>query len=342
MAGIAQHIQTGVLPSHGHTREIDVCGDVFLAHRHQGVVVGLVQLVAHDGAHVALRVKVLGLGETVIQEKRGSTPPGQQPLGQAGDESLGLGVNFGQVIVLTIDLDGRTPIGDPVLPSECFTSADHPTLVPDALGALQQLHRHGVQHLIAHHHTLDGLGPAVQPSHFARVLQQSVGLSVTQSARQVNDGVPRHRVAQAAQQLQGQGSGACAKFPDFIRACGRQCLFYLHRQGLAKQRRHARRGHKIAARGRHGTEFLQGVGVITQAGFVQGHGHETVKTDPAARLCDGLVDSQGQLGGKWRNLGHPWIILGPSAHGRAQRSGRRCAPDAAHEQGHHKVKVHHR
>jgi hypothetical protein len=56
------------------------------------------------------------------------------------------------------------------------------------------------------------------------------------------------------------------------------------------------RVHEIAARGRHGPELLQGVGVITQTRLVQGHGHETVKTDPATGLFDGLVDALGQLG----------------------------------------------
>ena len=135
--------------------------DVFLAHRHQGVVVGLVQLVAHDGAHVALRVEVFGLGEAVIQKKRRPAPPGQQPLSQADHKSLGLGVNLGQVIVLAFDLDGWAQVGDAVLPSEIFARTDHPALVPHALRALQQLHRHGVQHLVAHHHALDGLGPGV-------------------------------------------------------------------------------------------------------------------------------------------------------------------------------------
>ena len=141
------------------------------------------------------------------------------------------------------------------------------------------------------------------------MFEQSVSLAGAQSARQVDDGVAADGVAQTVQQLQGQSPGACAKLPDFVRACGGQRLFHLYRQGLAKQGRHARRGHKIAARGRHGTKFLQDIGVITQPWLVQSHGHETVKTHPATRLRDGLVDAQSQLRGKWVSVGHAAIIL---------------------------------
>ena len=141
------------------------------------------------------------------------------------------------------------------------------------------------------------------------MFQQSVGLSGAQGAGQIDDGVPAHRIAQAVQQLQSQRPGPRAKLPDLIGARGGQRLLHLHRQGLTKQGRQARRGDEITARGRHGAKLLQGVGVVTQARLVQGHGHETVKTDPAARLGDGLVDQRGQFGGR-RGIGrgHVWIV----------------------------------
>ena len=141
-------------------------GDVFQAHGHQGVHVGLVCLMAHHRAHVALGVKVLGFRKTVVQKKRcTATFAGQQALGQAGDKGLGLGLDFGQVVMLAFDLTRRAQVGGPVRPGQLAFVQGHAALMPDALDARQQLDRHRVQHFVAHHHALHGFGQGVEPAH---------------------------------------------------------------------------------------------------------------------------------------------------------------------------------
>ena len=125
---------------------------------------------------------------------------------------------------------------------------------------------------------------------------QGLGLTLTQGAREVDDAVVLHLVAQGVQQLQSQCAGASAKLEHLGRTRGLQGLADLSRQGLAKQRADERGGDKIAARCRHGTKLLQGVGVVAQAGLVQGQGHELVKRHPAASLRQNLLDALVQRG----------------------------------------------
>ena len=115
-------------------------------------------------------------------------------------------------------------------------------------------------------------------------------LARAQAARQVDDGVALHLVAQRIQQLQRQRARACAKLPNFMGASALQRLAHLHGQRLAEQGRELRRGHKVAARLRHGAEFGGVVGVIAQAGRIQRQGHEAVKTQPSALGGNGLGD----------------------------------------------------
>jgi hypothetical protein len=75
LAGVAQHRQAGVLRGQGDAGEVDVGGDVLLAHVRQRVVVHAVRAVAGQRAHVALRVVVLGLGKAVVDENAAPRPP---------------------------------------------------------------------------------------------------------------------------------------------------------------------------------------------------------------------------------------------------------------------------
>ena len=122
-------------------------------------------------------------------------------------------------------------------------------------------------------------------------------LAHPQAAREVDDGVALHAVAQRIEQLQGQGARAGAKLPHLVRAGLRQRLVHLQGQRLAEQRRELGRGHEVAARLRHGAELGGIVGVIAQAGRVQGQRHEAVKPDPAAGSGNGLGDV-GLQGGR--------------------------------------------
>ena len=91
--------------------------------------------------------------------------------------------------------------------------------MPLAFGALQQLHRHGIQHLVADDDAFHLLGQHVHPAHQMLVLGQRQLLAGTQRARQINDGVALWQRAlrgQFIENLQGQRARAGAEFPDLM------------------------------------------------------------------------------------------------------------------------------
>jgi hypothetical protein len=65
----------------------------------------------------------------------------------------------------------------------------HATFVPHTCDAVQKLHRHGVEHLVAHQHTAQNLRQTVRPLHPITPRGQTLTLAFAQSPRQVNDGV---------------------------------------------------------------------------------------------------------------------------------------------------------
>ncbi len=168
--------------------------------------------------------------------------------------------------------------------------------MPDTVHTRQQFDGHGVQHLVANHHAFHHLRPGLQPAHLVGMRRQGLGLPLAQGAREVNDGVVLHLFAQGIEQLQGQRTGAGAKLEHLAGARSLQGLAHLDGQGLPKQGTDERSGHKIAARCRHGAKLLQGVGVVTQTGLVQGQRHELVKRHPAASLRQSLQDALVQRG----------------------------------------------
>ena len=160
LAGVAQDVHAGGLRSDRNAGEIHVRGDVFLAHQQQRVAVGLVLVVAHQSAHVALRVVVLGLGKTVV-DKEGRAA--LQAFAQGGDKGFGLGVDFGDAVgregrVSRRPKSRRFLICRTVRPHEFFIGPGHAHFSPREAVKVQQLDRHGVQHFVAHHHALHRVG----------------------------------------------------------------------------------------------------------------------------------------------------------------------------------------
>jgi hypothetical protein len=88
-----------------------------------------------------------------------------------------------------------------------------------------------------------------------------------------------------------------------VRAGDLQGLCHLLRQGPAKQRRDFGRGDKVTARRPHAVllgvgqcaKFGTAIGVVTEAGGVQGLVHEDVKTDPASGVKNGPADVVREL-----------------------------------------------
>ena len=271
--------------------EIDVGSDVLGTHCDERIAVRLVRLVAHHRAHMALGVVVLTLGKTVVQQKH-SAPA--QAVGQGADEGFGLGVDFGQVVVRAFNVHRRAQVGGPVGPGELVTVPHHAPLMPNPFQPHQQLHRHGVQHLVTHHHAVKTIRQCIDPTHPVAVCGQRQLLARAQAARHIDDGVALDLVAQSAKQLGRQRTGARAKLPDFVCAGGGEGVRHLHGQRLAEQRRHLGCGHKVAAGRGEGPELGGIVGVVAQAGCVQRQRHEAVKTNPAAVGDDVLANMRLQ------------------------------------------------
>ena len=330
LGGVAQHGEAGLTVGHvvlrgqGDAGEVHMGGDVLGAHGHQRVAVGLVGLVAHHGAHVALGVVVLALTKAIVEQKHGAAAHAG---GQGADEGLGLGMDFGEVVVWPVDGQRGAQVGGAVGPGEGIRMPGHATFVPLALHAGQQLHRHGVEHFVAHHHAVELRGQRIHPAHRVAKPRQRQLLARPQAAGQIHDGVALHLCAQRAQQLHGQRTRAGAELPHLVGAGLLQGFGHLGGQGLAEQRGHFGGGDEVAARRREGAELGQLVGVVTQARGVQGQCHEAVKADPAAVGSNVSLDvglqrqgERGGWGGRRRGRGHalhcPPSLPGPSRPGR--------------------------
>ena len=91
--------------------------------------------------------------------------------------------------------------------------------MPLAFGALQQLHRHGVQHLVTDDHTLHDIRQHVYPAHQMLVFGQCLLLACAQRAREIDDGVALGQRAQQShfiEDLQSQRAGAGTELPDLV------------------------------------------------------------------------------------------------------------------------------
>ena len=234
-------------------------------------------------------------GETVVQQKHRA---GLQPVGQGAHKGLGLRMDLGQVVVAARHVEWR-PQGGRLIGRNKHTALNGDTaLLPDAVHTGQQLHRHGVQHLVADHHTLHLSRQFADPLHGLAPGGQALALVRLQAAGEIHDRVPPNLRAQGLEQLLRQRAGTRAELPDLGGAGSIQRLRHLPRQRLAKTRGKLGRGDKIAAAalhaGGHEAELARITGVIAQTRGVQGHGHETVKTDPATGSGDSPADVRGQ------------------------------------------------
>ena len=179
LAGVTQHLQAGVLPGQCNAGEVHMRGDVLAAHLRQRVGVCPVALVAHHGAHGALRVVVLVFGKAIVDQKY---CPLHQVVSQRAHKAFALGVNFGQVVVGAGHVKRRAQCCGLVGMQEAAFMQRHPAFVPHTVDTRQQFDRHGVQHLVAHHHTAHVGGQGRSPLHFAAVCGQTLTLAGHQAA----------------------------------------------------------------------------------------------------------------------------------------------------------------
>ena len=245
---------------------------------------------------------VLMLGKTVIdQEDRAAL----QLVSERPDERVALLMNFSQEVMLAFDLAGWAQSGSSLVPDEtnrlfvARRTQNHTAFMPDTAYPGEQLDRHGIEHLVADHHTLHARRQLAHPAHAGSVFLQRGLLAQAQATRQINDAVTRQRQAlcfQRFEHLQRQCPGAGTELPDLAGLRQLQGLCHLRCQGPTKQRRHLWRSDKIAAaartgvraRTRQGTEFGTVVGVIAQTRCVQRQRHEFVKANPATARHNGL------------------------------------------------------
>ena len=117
---------------------------------------------------------VLTLRKTVVQQQSRTQ---LQMVRKCADKGLALRMHFGQVIVLTVNLDGRAQVRGLVRPHQSPLRPGHATLMPDTAHAGQQLHRHGIEHLVAHHHAAHLRRQRARPLHLAGMRRQSLTLA---------------------------------------------------------------------------------------------------------------------------------------------------------------------
>jgi hypothetical protein len=101
---------------------------------------------------------------------------------------------------------------------------------------MQQLHRHGIEHLVAEQHPVHALGQPVVPMHPASPGLKAQRLAFTQRGRQLDHMVGNDAIAQLGQQLRRHCAGACTELPYLARVAGPQRLSHLHGERAAEQR----------------------------------------------------------------------------------------------------------
>ena len=243
LRGIAQHVQPRILRGQCGGGEVDMSGDVLLAHGAERVAVHAVRAVAGQRAAAALGVVVLGFGKAVVNEKRRARAARAQPLGHGGNEGLRLGVDFRHHIrrhaalafagVHFLGFHRRAQVCRTVLPDEeraarhgarfCFDSCPRPVhgrfrrfghagrwrqrhaaLAPAPFQARQQLDGHGIQHLIANDHAAQRLRQGAGPLHL-RPGGQALLLARAQGGGNVHDHIALRGPPQPLQLRQQTG-----------------------------------------------------------------------------------------------------------------------------------------
>ena len=105
---------------------------------------------------------------------------------QSPHKRLGLGVDFGQIVVFAFDFQRRAQLGRAVLPVEvAFSGDDNAAFVPVAFHPRQQLHRHRVQHLVANDNALHRVWQLACPTHFVAKMPPT-SLAGAAAERQTN------------------------------------------------------------------------------------------------------------------------------------------------------------
>ena len=231
----------------------------------------------------ALRVVVLGLGEAVVDEERRAALQPRRPACATKASACGwisVTVPGTNGRVERRAQRGRRGRAKPSAPSASTPRRARATASPSKCSSCT-----GIASSTSLPTTTPSIasGKRVEPAHAVAEARQALALARAQRARQVDDGVAAHALAQRVEQLRGQRAGAGAELPHARRcrwrpAPARTCT----RQRLAEQRRQLRRGDEVAARRGIAPNLRLSRGVVAQAGRVQRQRHEAVERQPAA------------------------------------------------------------
>ena len=181
---------------------------------------------------------------------------------------------------------------------------------PLARTPFENLHRHGIQQLVGHHHTGKAFWKIRQPLHprqqARRQTHQRLPLLFAPLGRQLQNPVAqpgKPGVVQRIEQLGRQHAGTRPHLQHH-RAVARQRRIaqpgrHLPGQRGAEQRRQLRRRDEVTRR----PENHAGVAVIAQPRLVQRHFHVARKRDPATHTADLRRDVCRQLLAGFERLG---------------------------------------
>ena len=201
LCGVAQHTEvvggcappgwrrgvSGLLRGQRQPGEVDMCRNVLEPHVHQRISVHTMRLMAHHRAHVALQVVVLALGKTVVDKERRAL---LQSVSQRPYKTFGGWMDFGQIVVCTLNVDRGAQSADSVAPTQRVARPDlHAALIPNGVLANQQFDWHGIEHFVTDDHPSQPLRQFAYPTHLGTISSEHSSLAMAQSTRQIDDGV---------------------------------------------------------------------------------------------------------------------------------------------------------
>ena len=292
LRGVAGDVEPGVLPGERERGEVEVRRDVLGADVDQRVGVGAVGAVAHERAARALRMVVLGLGKTVVDEEGGAA---LEAVGERRDEGFGLGMQLGDGAGGQA-IGERWPAGGRVVgPGErrriraSDTTGDDTAFEPLLTVEVDEVDRHRVEHLVADDDAAHRIGQRLDPFDAIGIRGRRFALARTQRRRDLDDPVAPDPIAELPEQHRCERARAGAELPHLVAVAGFERLRDLPGQRPPEQRRQLGRGHEVAARRRHPPD-PRPARVVAEAGRVERERHEAAERQPAAALLDGAQD----------------------------------------------------
>ena len=177
LGGVADEVEPGLAGSFGDGGEIHMAGKVGEADVFEGIVYGMVEVVADEGAAAALGVVILGGVEAVVDKEQGAA---REALGEGADKGLLTQVQFAGVAVDGGQqrLGGGQQLGRQggALPLELLVGIQpHAHQLPLAALITHDVAGDGVEHFVADDGAVEFGGQLGEPRDLVLVLGQGGG-----------------------------------------------------------------------------------------------------------------------------------------------------------------------